>query len=110
MSSARVPGQDAQGTPELVRELAVGAAVGAYGAAPQPNQSTGDQTKDVEMEKETSRTSSSPARGENLSGDSGYDSLNGIALSPGGTRRSGPPWHWSPTGRSPRRLTRYNSH
>src|SRR4051794_21092908 len=82
VSAARMPGQDARGTPDVVRGLALGDAGGADGAAAEPGQSTGDQAKDVEMEEETSRTSSASALGENLSGDGSYDSLNGIALKP----------------------------
>ena len=50
-------------------------------AAPQPDQSAGDQAEDVEMEEETTRASAPSALEENLSRDSGYASLNGIALS-----------------------------
>ena len=39
-----------------------------------------DQAKDVEVEEETPRASASSALDENLSRDSGYNSLNGIAL------------------------------
>ena len=39
-----------------------------------------DQAKDVEVEEETPRASASSALDENLSRDSGYDSLNGITL------------------------------
>ena len=50
--------------------------------APQPDQSARDQAKDVQVEEETPRASASSALDENLSRDSGYDSLNGIGLSP----------------------------
>src|SRR5512142_1765483 len=50
--------------------------------ASQSDQSACDQAKDVEVEEETSRASAPSAVEENLSRDSSYDTLNGIALSP----------------------------
>ena len=51
-------------------------------AAPQPDQPACDQAEDVEMEEETPRASAPSALEENLSGDSGYASLNGIVPNP----------------------------
>src|SRR5205085_394953 len=50
----------------VVSRLALGAASGADRGTPQPNQPSGDQAKDVEMEEETARASAPPAVEENL--------------------------------------------
>src|SRR5450759_3253299 len=62
----------------MVSRLALGDARGADRPVAQSGQSARDQAKDVEMEEETPRASASSAVDENLSRDSGYDSLNGI--------------------------------
>src|SRR5262249_1913801 len=61
---------------------ALGDADGAHRPAPEPDQSPGDQAEDVEMEEETTRTSTPPALAENLSRGCGYAPLNGIGPSP----------------------------
>ena len=53
----------------------------------EPDQSPGDQAKDVEIEEETTRASTCSAVEENLCGDSGYASLNGIGVRRAGDRR-----------------------
>ena len=68
--------------PRVVHSLLCSAANPVYPAAPQPDQSTRDQAKDVEVEEETPRASASSALDESLSRHSGYDSLNGIGLNP----------------------------
>ena len=72
----------------VVSRVAVGDATGAdrrRGAA-QPDQSPGGQAKDVEVEEETTRASPCAATEENLCGDGGYASLNGIGV--GGVGRT----------------------
>jgi hypothetical protein len=71
---------DARAIPVVVSRFALGDASRAHRPAAQPDQSARDQTEDVEMEEETSPTSTASVLEENLSRSSGYASLNGIGL------------------------------
>ena len=78
--AAGVPERDASDVRGMVSGRALGDANGAHRPAPQPDQPSGDQAEDVEMEEETTRASTPSALEENLSRGSGYAPLNGIGV------------------------------
>src|SRR5262249_49790725 len=79
---------DTPGFGTMVSPALGGDGPGTYRAAPQPRQPARGQTKDVQVEEETPRTSQPTAFEENLCGDGSYHLTSGIALSPGGRRRA----------------------
>src|SRR5271154_5628089 len=68
--------------PAVVRRRALGDAAGTNGAATQPNQSASHQASAIEVEDEATRAQAPASHEEDLYGDCGYGSLNGIASHP----------------------------